>query len=76
MLIEVVNIANHKMQKRQASIMQEKAGTINSTIELNSDEWNRLQEELDAETRRIQAEQKQLHNANQQLRQELNDLQK
>lgn len=76
MIIEVVNIANNQIQNRQASIMQEKASTINSTIDLNSDERNRLQEELDAETRRIQAEQQELHNTNQQLRQELRDLQK
>jgi hypothetical protein len=56
--------------------MYERVGTLNSTIELNSEEWNKLQDELDEETRRIQAEQEMLKEKNEILRKEKKEIQK
>lgn len=62
--------------EQQAIIdMHNEIGTINSTIDLNSDEWNKLQEELDAETRRIQSEQALLEKENDVLRERKKELQ-
>lgn len=71
-------IQNPTIDEEEQAILEmyERVGTINSTIELNSEEWNKLQDELDEETRRIQAEQALLEEQNKILRKEKKEIQK